>query len=56
VYDFCRGQISHFKIPGYIFFVDAFPLTSSGKVQKFMLREAGSRRAEEAETGIQEKD
>jgi fatty-acyl-CoA synthase len=35
---FCRGQIAHFKIPRYIKFVDAFPTTATGKVQKFMIR------------------
>ncbi|MDR1637411.1 MAG: AMP-binding protein [Treponema sp.] len=41
VRDFCRGQISRFKIPKYIFFVDSFPLTSSGKIQKYLLRDIG---------------
>ena len=36
---YCRGQISHQKIPRYFQFVDAYPLTGSGKVQKFVLRE-----------------
>ena len=36
---FCRGRIAHFKIPQYIRFVDAFPMTISGKVQKFRIRE-----------------
>ena len=36
---FCRGQIAHFKIPRYIKFVDAFPTTATGKVQKYLLRE-----------------
>uniref|UniRef100_A0A224YST2 Medium-chain acyl-CoA ligase ACSF2, mitochondrial n=1 Tax=Rhipicephalus zambeziensis TaxID=60191 RepID=A0A224YST2_9ACAR len=36
---FCKGKLSHFKIPRYIFFVDTFPKTLSGKVQKFALRE-----------------
>nr|KAF6308701.1 acyl-CoA synthetase family member 2 [Pipistrellus kuhlii] len=36
---FCKGQISHFKIPRYIVFVNNYPLTISGKVQKFKLRE-----------------
>jgi len=35
---FCRGRISHHKIPRYIRFVDEFPLTVSGKVQKFLIR------------------
>jgi fatty-acyl-CoA synthase len=33
VLDYCRGRISRFKIPRYVFFVDAFPLTASGKIQ-----------------------
>ncbi|GHT37133.1 AMP-binding protein [Bacteroidia bacterium] len=37
--DYCRGQIARHKIPKYIFFVDSFPLTGSGKIQKFKLRE-----------------
>ncbi len=37
--DFCKGQVSHQKIPRYFQFVEAFPLTASGKVQKFVLRE-----------------
>jgi fatty-acyl-CoA synthase len=36
---YCRGQIAHFKIPQYIRFVDAFPMTVTGKVQKFIIRE-----------------
>ncbi|MDR1499950.1 MAG: AMP-binding protein [Tannerellaceae bacterium] len=39
VKDFCRGQIARHKIPRHIFFVDSFPLTGSGKIQKFKLRE-----------------
>ncbi|KAM3864484.1 medium-chain acyl-CoA ligase ACSF2, mitochondrial-like [Diretmus argenteus] len=37
---FCKGQISHFKIPHYVIFVDGYPLTVSGKIQKNKLREA----------------
>lgn len=36
---FCRGQIAHYKIPRYVRFVDAFPMTVTGKVQKFIMRE-----------------
>jgi fatty-acyl-CoA synthase len=36
---FCRGKIAHFKIPRYIKFVDGFPTTATGKVQKYLLRE-----------------
>jgi len=31
----CKGQLAHFKIPRYVFFVDDFPKTVSGKIQKF---------------------
>jgi fatty-acyl-CoA synthase len=37
--DFCRGQIAHFKVPRYVRFVDVFPMTASGKVQKYLLAE-----------------
>ncbi|XP_054463456.1 medium-chain acyl-CoA ligase ACSF2, mitochondrial-like [Anoplopoma fimbria] len=36
---FCKGQISHFKIPHYVIFVDSYPLTVSGKVKKNVLKE-----------------
>ena len=36
---FCRGEIAHYKIPRYIRFVEAFPMTVTGKVQKYMIRE-----------------
>jgi fatty-acyl-CoA synthase len=39
VRDYCREQIAHFKIPQYLRFVDAFPMTVTGKVQKFRIRE-----------------
>lgn len=39
VIDFCRGQIARFKIPKYIFFVNEFPMTASGKIQKYKLSE-----------------
>jgi fatty-acyl-CoA synthase len=37
---FCRGRIAHYKVPRYVRFVDAFPTTVTGKVQKFLIREA----------------
>jgi len=37
--EFCRGRIAHFKIPRYIRFVAAFPMTVTGKVQKYAMRE-----------------
>jgi fatty-acyl-CoA synthase len=39
VQGFCRGEIAHYKIPRYIKFVDAFPMTVTGKVQKFIMRD-----------------
>ena len=37
--EFCKGRIAHFKTPRHIKFVDDFPMTISGKVQKFRMRE-----------------
>jgi fatty-acyl-CoA synthase len=37
---FCQDQIAHNKIPRYIEFVDEFPMTVTGKIQKFLMREA----------------
>ena len=37
--DFCKGKIAHFKIPKYIWFVEKFPMTVTGKLQKFRMRE-----------------
>jgi len=39
VRDFCRGKIARHKIPKYVFIVDSFPMTGSGKIQKFKLKE-----------------
>jgi fatty-acyl-CoA synthase len=41
---FCRGRIAHFKVPRYVVFVDEYPTTVTGKVQKFRLRELGVER------------
>ena len=38
--DYCRGRIAHFKVPRYVKFVDAFPMTVTGKVQKFLMRQS----------------
>ena len=40
ILEFCRGQIAHYKIPRHIRFVESFPVTISGKPQKFKMREA----------------
>jgi fatty-acyl-CoA synthase len=37
--DFCRGKIAHYKVPRYVKLVDEFPMTITGKVQKFKMRE-----------------
>jgi fatty-acyl-CoA synthase len=37
---FCKGQIAHYKIPRYVKFVDGFPMTVTGKIQKFEMRKA----------------
>ncbi|MGN7410146.1 AMP-binding protein [Sporosarcina sp. SAFN-010] len=42
---FCKGAISHHKIPRYIEFTDAYPITASGKIQKFKLREMSQEKA-----------
>lgn len=47
--DFCRGQIAHYKIPTYVEFVDEFPMTVTGKIQKFVMRERMA-----AELGLEE--
>ena len=48
VREFCRGQVAHYKIPRYVEFVDAFPMTVTGKAQKFIMR-----REVEARLGLQ---
>ena len=42
--DFCRGQIAHYKVPRYVLFVDDFPMTITGKPQKFLMREQMAKR------------
>ena len=37
--EFCKGKIAHYKVPKYMKFVDAFPMTITGKIQKFKIRE-----------------
>lgn len=53
---FCRGQIAHYKVPRYVKFVDQFPMTVTGKIQKFQMRdqaiaELGLRIAHAARSG-----
>ncbi|HET6196929.1 MAG TPA: AMP-binding protein, partial [Acetobacteraceae bacterium] len=49
VRDFCRDQIAHYKVPRHIRFVDEFPMTVTGKIQKFIMRERMTN-----ELGVQE--
>jgi fatty-acyl-CoA synthase len=42
--EFCRGRIAHYKVPRYVVFVDDYPTTVTGKVQKYRLREMGVER------------
>jgi fatty-acyl-CoA synthase len=43
VREFCRGRIAHYKIPRYVIAVDEFPMTVTGKIQKFKLRDRAVR-------------
>jgi fatty-acyl-CoA synthase len=43
VRDFCRDRLAHYKIPRYVRFVDEYPMTVTGKIQKFKIREAAVR-------------
>jgi fatty-acyl-CoA synthase len=38
---FCRGKVAHYKVPRYVVFIDEYPTTVTGKVQKYRLREMG---------------
>ena len=38
--EFCKGQIAHYKVPRYVRFVDEFPMTVTGKAQKFIMRDS----------------
>ncbi|UII54311.1 AMP-binding protein [Cytobacillus spongiae] len=46
--EYCKGKISRHKIPRYIEFTDSYPMTASGKIQKFKLREQSVEKAEQA--------
>jgi fatty-acyl-CoA synthase len=47
--EFCKGKIAYFKIPSYFKLVDSFPMTVTGKIQKFKMREVSTR-----ELGLEE--
>ncbi len=46
--DFFRARVAHFKVPRHFFFVDEFPMTVTGKVQKFRMREISIERLSKA--------
>ncbi len=45
--EFCRDKIAHFKVPAHIWFVEEFPLTVTGKIQKFRMSETAAQALEE---------
>ncbi len=47
--EYCEGRIAYFKVPGYFKFTDAFPMTVTGKIQKFKMREISTK-----ELGLEE--
>jgi fatty-acyl-CoA synthase len=51
VKEFCRGKIANYKIPKYVKFVESYPMTASGKIQKFKLREMAIRELQLEEAG-----
>ncbi|KAL0482334.1 acyl-CoA synthetase family member 2, mitochondrial [Acrasis kona] len=52
VVNFCREKVAHYKIPKYIFFTETFPMTLSGKVQKFVLRDDANQRIHGKKSGF----
>ncbi|HSN52696.1 MAG TPA: AMP-binding protein [Woeseiaceae bacterium] len=48
--EYCQGRLAHFKIPRYIRFVDAFPMTVTGKVQKYLIRDSMAAELEQKQT------
>ena len=46
--DYCKDKLAHYKIPKYIWFVDEFPMTVTGKLQKFRMREKAVQRLQQA--------
>jgi fatty-acyl-CoA synthase len=51
VKEFCKGKIANYKIPQYVKFVDSYPMTASGKIQKFKLREMAIRELQLEDAG-----
>ncbi|MBR7157810.1 MAG: AMP-binding protein, partial [Bacteroidales bacterium] len=51
--EFCKGKIAHYKVPKYVLFVEGFPLTGSGKIQKFKLKDIGLQMLKEQGVEVQ---
>jgi fatty-acyl-CoA synthase len=51
VREFCKDKIANYKIPKYVKFVDSYPMTASGKIQKFKLREMAIRELQLEDAG-----
>jgi fatty-acyl-CoA synthase len=51
--EFCKRRIAHFKIPTHIWFVDEFPLTVTGKIKKFRMRELAEEKMRELEAAAE---
>jgi len=51
VREFCRGKIANYKVPKFVKFVDSYPMTASGKIQKFKLREMAIRELQLEDAG-----
>lgn len=47
--DYCKGNIAHYKVPRYFKFVTSFPMTVTGKIQKYQMREQSTQ-----ELGLQQ--
>ena len=45
---FCKEGLAHFKVPRYIWFVDEFPMTVTGKLQKFRMQEIAAEKMQQA--------
>jgi acyl-CoA synthetase (AMP-forming)/AMP-acid ligase II len=54
VVDLCRGRMASFKIPRHVFLVDQFPVSGSGKIQKYLLREEAARRCAALSEAVRE--
>jgi hypothetical protein len=52
----CRGGLASFKIPRRVYFVDRFPMTGSGKIQKYLLRDEARLRAADPESPFAQSD